>query len=373
MSNKVRQQPVSVCFVSPKSYPLFNDEVTSVFGGAEVDAYLLSTELARDPYFRVSVIAADYGQADAEIREGVNIIKGLDFRRNGAVNICRLWRAMNESGADVFFLETASPGVPLAGFYCRMKGKALVYRMASRLESDGTYLRRHPVVGRAFLAALRRAGLVIAQNESDRNNMLSLAGIKSVVIANGQRIPPEAPANERSGVLWAGRSERVKRPDLLLELARRIPNEKFVMICQRATGDDKYELLRSEAMAIGNVTFIERVPFGRMDSQFQKARVLVNTSDSEGFPNAFIQACKNSTAIVSLNANPDDFLTRNQCGIFCGGDFERLVSSVQKALADGSWTEMGRNGRRYAAEHHDLARIIEIYKEQFKLLAGRGS
>ncbi|HSV27088.1 MAG TPA: hypothetical protein VLH60_04265, partial [Sedimentisphaerales bacterium] len=105
MSATSVQKAVAVCFVSPKSYPLFNDAVTSVFGGAEVDAYLLATELARDARFSVSVIAADYGQAAIEEREGVRIIKGLNFDRSGLINAFGLWSAMNASGAQVFFLE----------------------------------------------------------------------------------------------------------------------------------------------------------------------------------------------------------------------------------------------------------------------------
>ena len=356
---------MSVCFISPKSYPLFNDLVMSVFGGAEVDAYLLATELAKDERFAVSVIVADYGQANREMREGVRIITGIDFRKNMLSNARRLWSAMNASGANLFFLETASVGVPFASLYCRLKGKGWVYRMASSLESDGTYLRRHPIVGRMFIHALRRAGRVIAQNEADRENLLSLAGIESDVIPNGQRIPPAAQKQKRDCILWAGRSEHVKRPDLVLALARRFPDERFVMICQKATGDARYEELKKTAAGIQNLTFVERVAFKDMDERFGEAKVLVNTSDSEGFPNAFIQACKNGTAILSLNANPDDFLHRYGCGICCEGDFERAVDSLRSILEDGSYMRLGANGRKYAEERNNISIITGRYKEIF--------
>ena len=56
------KKTVKVCFVSPKAYPLFDDKAQGVFGGAEVDLYMLGTELAADDAFEVSFIVADYAQ-----------------------------------------------------------------------------------------------------------------------------------------------------------------------------------------------------------------------------------------------------------------------------------------------------------------------
>jgi glycosyltransferase involved in cell wall biosynthesis len=362
----VKESATRVCFVSPKSYPLFNDTVTDVFGGAEVDAWLLATELALDEDFSVSAIVADYGQPNIEVRDGVKIRKGLDFRRNPITNARSLWKTMTATNADVFFLETASPGVPLAWAFCRAKHKQFVYRMASRLESDGTYLKRHPLLGRLFLASLKRAANVISQNESDRMDLISLSGIESEVIPNGQRIGA-AISKERTGpVLWVGRSEQVKRPDLFLELARELPSESFTMICQKATGDNTYEELKASAASLGNLTFIERVPFRQIDDYFRRAKVLVNTSDSEGFPNAFIQAAKNSTAILSLSVNPDDFLNVHGCGIACAGDFRKMVSELKSMVSGNKFIELGARGRVYAQAKHDMSKIIERYKEIFK-------
>jgi glycosyltransferase involved in cell wall biosynthesis len=366
------RQPVSVCFISPKSYPLFNDEVTSVFGGAEVDAWLLATELAKDARFAVSAIVANYGQPHEETRDGVRIIKGIDFNKGFLSNSQRLWLAMNSSNAQIFFLESASPGVPFTSLYCRLRGLKWVYRVASRLESDGTYLKNHPILGRLFLRAIRRASHVIAQGESDRENLAALAGIKAEVIPNGQRMPQPTQKEDNGPILWVGRSDPVKRPDLFLALAKRISSESFVMICQRATGDADYDGLKKAASAIPNLVFVERVPFRQMDDHFRRARVFVNTSDSEGFPNAFIQACKNGTAILSLSVNPDEFLTKNHCGLSCGGDFERFVSALKGMLADGAYIGLGGNGRSYARERHDIGRIIEQYKEIFSKAVSEG-
>lgn len=53
-------KPIRVCFIILNAYPLFNLEVKDVIGGAEVDLYLLATELAKDKNFQVCFVMGDY-------------------------------------------------------------------------------------------------------------------------------------------------------------------------------------------------------------------------------------------------------------------------------------------------------------------------
>ncbi len=142
---------IRVCFVSPKAYPLFNEAVDGVFGGAEVDLYYLATELAKDEGFDVSFIVADYGQADVETIENVTVIKSLDFGKSALNGAWQIWRALQQGNADIYMLETASPGVPLVAWFCKLKGKAFVYRTASKLECNGIYIKQNFFLGKACI------------------------------------------------------------------------------------------------------------------------------------------------------------------------------------------------------------------------------
>jgi len=140
------------------------------------------------------------------------------------------------------------------------------------------------------------------------------------------------------------------------------------MICQEAFGQGGYEDLLREAEGIANLEFLERVGFHEIDEYFQRAKVLVNTSDSEGFPNTFIQACKWATPILSLNVNPDGFLERYQCGKCAEGDWGQFVRMLTELAEPETQKEYGCNARRYVEEHHDIKRIIEEYKRIFREL-----
>ena len=365
--NNDNQKPVRICFVMPKAYPLFNQAIKTVFGGAEVDLYMLATELAKDAGFEVSFITADYGQAAVETIADVKIIKSLDFKKSSLRGAWDIWHAMKKVDADIYMLKTASPGVALAAVFCQTHKSIFTYRTAAAAECDGTYRRNHPLTGSAFNWSLRRAGAVFAQNADDRDNLKKTIGVNAVVIPNGHIMVP-LKLTAGYSILWVGRSDRVKRPDLFLEMAKAMPKEKFTMICQQATGDNGYEKLKSQAAGINNVEFIERVPLAEIDKYFSAAKIFVNTSNAEGFPNTFIQACKNGTAIVSLSVNPDGFLDKYNCGQSCGGDLGKLIESLGHILENERYIELGKNGRKYVEQKHDIKKIVEEYKNIFRTL-----
>ncbi|MHC5059871.1 MAG: glycosyltransferase family 4 protein [Planctomycetota bacterium] len=360
-------KPIRVCLVVPKAYPLFNREVKSVFGGAEVDCYFLATELAKDKDFDVNCIVADYGQDDSEVRQDVRIIKSLNFGENSLLGAWRVWRAMHRADAQIYFIETASPGVPLVSLFCKLCKRKFVYRTAHSRECDGTYLIEHKLLGKAFARSLRQADTVITQNDEDIESLRTTIGASSVVIRNAHLLPSlQRPCQDT--ILWAARSVSHKRPGLFINLARQFPREQFVMICPKATGDEGYDDLVAQAGEIANLEFVKQVPFCEMDSYFERAKVFVNTSDDEGYPNTFIEACKYRTPILSLNVNPDGFLDKNKCGMCACGDWQRFVDMFEQLLDEETAERYGDNGRRYAERKHDITKVIEEYKAIFRRL-----
>jgi glycosyltransferase involved in cell wall biosynthesis len=356
------KKPVRVCFVMLKAYPLFNPEVKAVFGGAEVDFYNLATELARDSNFEVSFIVADYSQPVIELRENVTLIRSLNFKKNLISRTISLWRAMRQADASIYLQKAASWGTFFVVMFCKLHKRAFIYRTAKAGECDGSWPKNY-LERKAIWLSLRKADVVFAQNVADRENLRSTIGILAVAIPNGHILSPSV-QYRRNAVLWVGRSNKIKRPEVFIELAESMPGERFMMICQRATGDNEYDTLTARARQVKNLEFIERVPFAEIDNFFQRAQVFVNTSDTEGFPNTFIQACKCGAPILSLNVNPDGFLDTYKCGLCARGDWQAFRNMLADLLAPGA-AEYGRNARRYAEENHDITRIIKLYKEVF--------
>jgi glycosyltransferase involved in cell wall biosynthesis len=362
------RRPIKVCYIAPKAYPVFNPRVGNYFGGANVDLYYLSTEMAKDRDFESSFIVADYGQPDGVVIEGVKLVKALDFNKGPVSGMARTWQALKRADADIYMMKCASMGVPLVTMFCKLHHRIFVYRLASLFESDGTYARQNPVVGRLFNWSLRQAAVVFAQNAIDAENLSKTINISSRVIPNGHRLSL-IKGQKRDTILWVGRDVRVKNPDRFLELAKAVPNEHFTIVCQTLNNDRHYKDLIEQAETIPNLQFVRHVPFDKINDYFQRAKVLVNTSDSEGFPNTFIQACNCGAAILSFNVNPDGFLDTHKCGLCCNGDAARLTYNMRFLLDGDRYVEFGAEARRYSETHHDITKIAGEYKSIFTQLA----
>lgn len=364
MTNADSHKPIRICFIAPKTYPVFNPAVGDYFGGANVDLYYLSTEIAKDNRFECSFIVADYGQADGEVIEGVKLFKALDFTKGPVSGMLRTWHALKRADADIYMMKCASAGVPLAAWFCKSHKRIFAYRLAALQESDGSFLKRNPVVGRAFVWSLRHADLVFAQNAVDKKNLVETFGIDSHLIPNGHRLTP-LPLTPRDTILWVGRDEPIKKPHRFIDLAKSLPRENFTMVCQTKNNDLAYTDLVAQAAKIPNLQFIRHVPFNQIDAYFQRAKIFVNTSDAEGFPNTFIQACKAGTPILSFNVNPDGFLDAYCCGLCCNSDPARLTYNLKAMLENNKYVEIGASARKYVELHHDITKIASRYKDLF--------
>jgi glycosyltransferase involved in cell wall biosynthesis len=355
---------IAVCFVSLDIYPLFNVNVSSVQGGAEVDFYMLATELAKDRRFRVSVITGDFGQPDIETVGNITIYKSADLQKKFLSGATTLWKAMRLANADIYFKKGAAVTTDLIALFCRLYRKTFFFRTAHDIDCDGSYLRQFILRGKTYLWSLRHAKRVFVQKTADVQNLLRTCGVNAIMVPNGHRIA-DLEDSKRDSVLWVGRSEGFKQPRLFLRLAREIPSERFVMICQQTKDDRQYDELVQLSQNVANLKFIKSVPFGEIDYYFQQAKVFVNTSSAEGFPNTFIQAGKCAAPIITLNVNPDGFLDRFNCGLCANGDWNKFVDSVKFILAENRYIEMGKNARKYVENNHDVVKIVEQYKMYF--------
>jgi glycosyltransferase involved in cell wall biosynthesis len=89
----------------------------------------------------------------------------------------------------------------------------------------------------------------------------------------------------------------------------------------------------------------------------------VNTSDYEGFSNAFIQAWMRRVPVATLTVDPDGLLSRGGLGVV-GGTEEGLREAVAGLLDDDAKrVHMGARCRAYAVATHgysNAARVARI-------------
>jgi glycosyltransferase involved in cell wall biosynthesis len=290
-----------VCFVAPHAWPVISgDPKIAEVGGAEVQQSILARLFAANGY-RVSMICLDYGQRDRAVIDGVTVHKS--YRPHGGLPVLRfvhprltaMWRVLREVNADVYYCRAAGMLAGVVAEFCRRHGRRSIYAGASDMDfvrSVGGQIRyaRDRWLYRRGVALADR---IVAQNEVQRSTCRATYGRDAVVIPSCYQLPGRRDANpvRRNAVLWVGVIRAGKRPQLLLELARCLPQRRFVMVGGPERGEAAlFERTRAEAAALPNVEFTGFLPLPQVEPRFDAARLFVNTSEFEGMPNTFLQA-----------------------------------------------------------------------------------
>ncbi len=357
---------IKICLISRSAYPLFNPDCKVTFGGAEVDLYVLGKKLAEDKTFDVNFIVGNFGQKKIEIYNQISVHRGYKFKSNKLLQIIILIIKIVIVRADIYMQEGASGGVGIVAFFCIISGKKYIYRTASDIDCDDTFIKKKVIEGILYRWGLKHANLIIVQNKNNFNQLKSFLNLESKIIKNGLEIPILVSENKET-ILWVARSEELKQPFLFLDIAKRFPVEKFVMVCPISNYNSvDINKLKTEAKNLLNVDFVSYVPFHNINKYYEQAKVFINTSIYEGFPNTFVQAALNATPVLALNVNPDNFLNDYKCGYCARNNFSDLVAELDSILNDKTkWEIMSKNIYNYALNNNDIDKIIGEYKNIF--------
>jgi glycosyltransferase involved in cell wall biosynthesis len=143
---------------------------------------------------------------------------------------------------------------------------------------------------------------------------------------------------------------------MFLDLAERLSGHRCVMVVTAEEGQESLlQHIRDRAQVMPNLELHEQVPLHEIEQHFARARVFVNTSTYEGFPNTFVQAAMNGVPIVSWRVDPDRLLSQEVIGLCASGSFDRLLGLVEELCASQEKREMlGRRAQQYAYAHHDV-------------------
>lgn len=269
------------------------------------------------------------------------------------------------NAADVwltFGVQQTSAGVIAA---CRQNGRPCAVVLGCDADVDDWFERqpdrRNEYGDSGAVAAfiLRNADGRLAQTPWQRDALRSRYGLASEVIRNPIDLDRWRPGDGGDFVLWIGRAEPIhKRPIEAIEIARLCPDLPFRIVMNPA---DPTTAAAVRARLPANVELVDFVPPREMPELMRAARLLLNTSSVEGFPNVFLQAAACEVPIVS-QAVLGDWLRRSGAGVCGGGDRERTAAIVRELRDDASRrSQLGRSGRRFVEQHHALAdRVAEL-------------
>lgn len=146
------------------------------------------------------------------------------------------------------------------------------------------------------------------------NSQIEITGLtnifKTLYFPFTQTINPYRLPHENSPILWASRITKQKRPDLLYDIAKQLPNELFHVYGYSESKNDPMLTLLTE---LGNVKF-----FGAFDSfeqitQNQNYKAFLYTSEYDGLPLVLVDAISNGLPVIAYRAGGIGELIHSDC------------------------------------------------------------
>jgi glycosyltransferase involved in cell wall biosynthesis len=263
--------------------------------------------------------------------------------------------------------------VGLVALFCRSFRRRFVFRTASDTDCDGSRLLVSFARDRWLYAyGLRRANAILVQSASQAETLARNYGLAGRVA--GMLVETPLPVAVRDiDVLWVSNIRREKRPDRVLELAGRLPEVKVHMVGGSLPGEEALYLdIRLTATATANVSFHGRLSYWDANELYGRAKLLVNTSDVEGFPNSYLQAWIRGVPVVTL-IDPDGVIEREGLGV-AAGSAAQIPSAISHLLSNpAAWKAASDRCRAFMAREYGEDRVLAPYLDTFENVMRMGT
>jgi glycosyltransferase involved in cell wall biosynthesis len=361
---------MKICIVGLDDYPQLAKLKSAKYVGGESVQHVLLARAWRDLGHEVSMIVHDYGQGRVTYVDGIRAVapysseEGIPVLRFAYPRLTGLMSALREVDADVYYQSPAGAATGITAWFCRRHGKRFIARIASDLACiPGKQLIRYWRDRKIYEYGLRNADLIVAQSEQQRTLLQRNYGLKSEVLDMAVEMPSGPQPEKDIDVLWVSNLRPVKRPEIVLELAQRLPNVRFTMAGGALPGsEDYFRNVTEAAKSLPNLACPGAVPYTEVGALFSRAKLFLNTSQIEGFPNTFLQAWVRGVPVVAF-FDPDSLIKQRQLG-HTATDLDDMVRAIVRLLADNDDRDrMGERARAYAVAQFGPTHIASRYLE----------
>ncbi len=360
---------MKILFFSSFAHLVLEKSQSRTSGGAELQVALLAKELAvcgED----VVIAGGNVGQVDRVMIDGVMTRNAGKFHTGRVLEmlgaIPRVVRVLREERPEWVVVMGWTAWLFILWVLRPFLGYKLNFICALDSEISGEYRRENPIFGGLFELAVRKcdARHSITQDQAEvfRKRGMNCTFYRYLLV------PRSAPRREGKTIdlLWVSRCHPIKRPHLFLDLAEALPEAHCRMICP-CEDRELWDSVSARASKIPNLEFIEKVPYHEVQKHYDTAKIFVNTSTFEGFPNSFIQAGLGKTALLSMCVDPDGMI-----GVFGSGVLSRdspalLIQSARQMLSDQEKLALMLEGSaRMVSEWLDNPANVEKYLSGLK-------
>jgi glycosyltransferase involved in cell wall biosynthesis len=334
-------------------------------GGAERYAWHLTRALANSGWSVTVGVRYALKEGEERVVEGVRFV-GLTRRSHF---LSDWYRFLRKERPDWCFSQCADHLWGPTAEIARWLGVRTAFSAMHDLDVQPRKAMTHARKNLWFLYkwGLQRSNLIFVQHHGQRDQLpmrwqRRAYVLPGIVPLSGAVVPHPV----RNGtVLWMAVIRPAKRPDRLVEIARRLPMIRFV-VCgapnYRLWDPMKIQSVLAQLHSLPNVDYRGHVDPKQTVELIGDASLLLLTSDGEGFPSVFLEAWAAGTPVVSIKIDPDQKIQRGDLGIVTDN-----VEGAVKAVCDLMTSpqrrqDMGMRARRHVEETHSPHAAVRVFE-----------
>jgi glycosyltransferase involved in cell wall biosynthesis len=224
-----------------------------------------------------------------------------------------------------------------------------------------------------FHLGVRLAGAVVVQTPEQVELCRERFGREPVLIKSLAEAQPLR-AGMPEAFVWAGRLAGYKHPEVIVTVAKALPEARFWMVAV-ATGEEeqgRLESLMAAAERLENLEVLAPRPREELGELIAKSVAVVNTAEYEGMPNVFLEGWARGVPALALSHDPDGVIARERLGSFAEGSLDRLIELARELWAGrGGQSELAQRCRAYIQREHSMDTALDRWEHVLRLGEGR--
>ena len=337
-------------------------------GGAERLQWMLARALAQAGWSVAVGVRERLAPGQEEVIEGVRFV-GMEPAETGKAFLGSWSRFLEAEKPDWYYWQGADPLFGAVLLAAKRKGVRGIFSAAfDRDVRPRIALTRKQHLWPLYALGLRGVERIFVQHTGQLSDLNKRLRKKATVIPGVVGLNGNIKSLKQRGnyVAWVAVLRQPKRPDLLVEMARKSPDLRYV-VCggpsTHRTPPGYSEKIVADLRSLPNVEYLGHVPPDRTLETIGNATALLSTSDQEGFPSTFLEAWAAGTPVVSRRVDPDGIIGANGLGFVSNG-IDRAISDLRDLMNCPDVFDAASNrSRNYIQKTHSGAAVARAFND----------
>lgn len=362
---------------------IINQHIDSAVGGSELQCHIISKSLTQLGHKITYLAIGRNDLVNKHSYECINVTFNTKMLVEKIKNLetdLVYWRYDLNNFLD-FAYRLSKLKIPLI-FSVSHLNNISVKGLLSKIKLKSNYFKKNIQIVVDVLSSIYNqlgfkfvSGMVF--NNPDFINTKSYIGKKQMIFNSNERTR-SIYFNSKKYILWVANLKSDKRPELLLELAKKINDKSLEILVVGLIQEKKYSYFKDPNMLPKNLKYLGSKSPKIVNSIINSSLFVIHTCLPEGFPGIFIQSWIHGKGVISLSFDPGKIIEQNEIGFHAKNKFDSFVFEINNLVNDSKSRDLiSKKATDFAQKNFNpitnnlklesfFHNVIKGYKNKFK-------